>query len=89
MAKISASPSPVDAGDELTIEYSGGASGGSVTLDLDNGHGDERQVTVSLDESGNGSVTWTVPTTGWTVVNINGPDAQQETVIVDHPNEGS
>lgn len=57
------------AGGQATISITGG-SGSTVTVKIDNGGDKKQTVTITLDDEGNGSVSWAVPATGWPLANF-------------------
>ncbi len=76
-------PDPITAGGTLTIRFSDGSKAGqTITVEVDNSNGDIRQVQVQLGADGKGSTTFVVPTLGWSVVNLNGPDSLEHSIQV-------
>ena len=83
MAALSVTPDPLSAGGQATITYSGGTPNGSVTVDIDNGESPPNDrtdtVQIQLDENGNGTATWNVPSSGWESAGFNESHVQEVT----------
>lgn len=78
-------PSPVPAGGTLTIKFDNPSlAGTTVTVDLTNEEGTVDTVNITLNASGKGSATWTVPTTGWDLVLLSHSTSEDHTVVVSH-----
>jgi hypothetical protein len=78
-------PSPVAAGDKLTIAFSDAAQPNSkVTIEVSNGMGASTKVEITLDALGKGTVEWCVPLTGWDLVRLSHPSSEDHTVAVTH-----
>ena len=81
---LTVTPEVVSAGDPITITINNPTMGGqTATVEVDNGDGDTETVEIQLDEHGKGSKQWTVPDSGWTVVNVNMVGESEITVIVE------
>jgi hypothetical protein len=84
------SPSPVDAGDQLTIKFSNpDLADTTVTVTATNGQGATVNIKIKLDGNGNGSVKWPVPATGWGLVRLSHDTSEDHTVPVDTSGGGS
>ena len=67
--------STLNVGQVVTITYTGGTPGATITIDMDNAGPKTDSVQITLDSEGNGSATWTVPT--WAAVNFNAPGVDE------------
>jgi hypothetical protein len=63
---VGTTPDPVGQGDTLTIHFCNPSlANQTITIDVKDGLGGHETVTMTLDEEGKGTATFTVPTT-WT-----------------------
>lgn len=83
-ATLTVTPSIVSPGDDITITYSNPLKANqTITVELDNGGDETASVEITLDSNGAGSGTWSVPTSGWNVINANAPNAPEANVVVE------
>jgi len=71
--ELHATPNPVAPGGILTISITGATPNATREVTLDNGEGTEAVINIDVDEEGNGSTTWTVPSSGWDLLNLTSP----------------
>lgn len=77
------SPSPVDAGSSLKVEFSNlSLANTTVTVTATNGQGSTEEIKIDLDADGNGSTKWAVPDKGWGLVRLSHPTSEDHTVPV-------
>lgn len=83
--KLKVTPEGLTAGGNATISVSNpGRAGRNVLVEIDNGgvtHPEFDYVTVTLDDNGNGSANWHVPS-GWNQANFNAPETPVISILV-------
>lgn len=79
--RFTATPNPVSPGQTLTIGFTDDSKAGKdVEVTVATNLGDTT-LTIKLDESGHGTVSWDVPT-GTTAIGLEGPDSADHVVEV-------
>lgn len=83
-ATISATPNPVQAGQPVTVTYTGGPPNATIQLDVfDSNGGNIGAISITLDGNGEGSSPWTAPTNGQPFVTIEDPTGQAPDYALD------
>lgn len=83
---LSVGPNTLVPGSEANISHNDPSRAGhTVLVEIDNGSILNPQydyVLITLDQNGNGSTTWTVPSQGWNRANFHAPQSQGVTLPV-------
>lgn len=85
MMVLSVSPSILIAGGQATISITGGSGGGTVKVKINNGGDLTQYVDIVLDDDGNGSAVWGVPSTGWQTADFSAEGASPVSRPVQQP----